>query len=145
MNLRRLVALLLLGLTLAACAEREDDFTPVLPPLPPEIQQRAAAGDAAAQFALAEYHRSDDDPTVMLRWLRESARQGYPLAQTSLGVLYGAGDGVPEDRLEACYWLMRAAAQGEPDAMAMVAEARARLSPEERELVQQALSSADSR
>lgn len=134
---RRLAVLLLLGLTLAACAEREDDFTPVLPPPPPELQQRAAAGGAAAQFALAEYHRSDDDPAVMVRWLRESARRGYPLAQTSLGVLYGAGDGVPLDRLEAYLWFARAAAQGQPDAVAMVASAWAELSAEARELARQ--------
>lgn len=131
MNLRRLAVLPLLGLTLAACAEREDDFRPALPPLPPELQQRAEAGDAAAQFALAEYHRGDDDPAVMLRWLRESARRGYPLAQTSLGVLYLNGDGVPLDQVEAYAWFTLAADQGEPDALEAEAALSVELSDEE--------------
>lgn len=38
----------LISLTLAACADREDTFTPVLPPPSPELRQRAEAGDAAA-------------------------------------------------------------------------------------------------
>ncbi len=139
MNPRRLAILPLLGLTFAACADREDDFTPVLPPPSPELRHRAEAGDAAAQFALAAYHRSDDDPAVMLRWLRESARQGYPVAQISPGLLYDAGDGVPQDRLEAYLWYARAAAQGEADAVAMVAGVWANLSAEERELAPQVL------
>lgn len=145
MNPRRLAILLLLALTLAACADREDDFTPVLPPLSPEIQQRAEAGDAAAQFALADHHRGDDDPTVMLRWLRESARRGNPTAQFSLGVLYHAGDGVPQDRLAAYAWLARAAAQGDPDALAAVADVWAHLSAEDQELAPQVVFSADLR
>lgn len=143
MNRRRLAVLSLLGLTLAACADREDNYTPVIAPLSPELRQRAEAGDAAAQFALAEHHRGDDDPTVMLRWLRESARQGYPLAQVSLGVLYGAGDGVPQDRLAAYAWLARAAAQGERDALAMVADVWKELSAEDQELAPQVVFSAD--
>lgn len=145
MNLRRLAVLPLLGLTLAACTDREDDFRPVPAPLSPEIQQRAEAGDAAAQFAVADHHRGDDDPTIMLRWLRESARQGYPLAQTSLGVLYHAGDGVPQDWLAAYAWLARAAAQGNPDALATVADVWAQLSAEDQALAPQVVFSADLR
>ena len=143
MNHRRLAVLSLLGLTLAACADREDNYTPVIAPLSPELRQRAEAGDAAAQFALAEHHRGDDDPTVMLRWLRASARQGYPLAQASLGVLYSAGDGVPQDRLAAYAWLARAAAQGEPEALATVAGVWKELSAEDQELAPQVVFSAD--
>ena len=123
---------MLISLTLAACADREDDFTPLLEPLPPEIQQWAAAGDTAARFALAEYHRGDDDPTVMLRWLRESARRGDPTAQVSLGVLYDAGDGVPQDRFEAYLWFARAAAQGDLEGRRMADERRTTLTEVER-------------
>ncbi|HRY15277.1 MAG: sel1 repeat family protein [Candidatus Competibacteraceae bacterium] len=76
----------------------------VIPPPPPEIRRQAATGNAAAQFALAEYRLGDEDTTVMLRWLRASACQGYPLAQVSLGVLYEVGDGVPQDAFMAYAW-----------------------------------------
>ena len=70
-------------------------------PFSPARWSALEAGDAAAQFALAEYYLAIEDDAAMLRWLRESACRGYPVAQISLGVLYDAGDGVPQDRLEA--------------------------------------------
>ena len=108
-----------LVLALAGCADQDEDLAPVIPPLPAETIQRAEAGDAAAQFKLAEYHLMDepDDRTPMLRWLRESARRGDPLAQTSLGVLYLNGDGVPLDRVEAYAWFHLAAGRGEAGAL----------------------------
>lgn len=72
---RSIIAITLLGL--AGCANRDEDLKPVIPPLPAETVQRAESGDAAAQFKLAEYHRSDDDPTVMLRRLRKSAQRSF--------------------------------------------------------------------
>jgi TPR repeat protein len=107
-----------LALALAACGELDHAqlaYPPDPVPVPPELRQRAEAGDAAAQFALAEYYLAIEDDAAMLRWLRESACRGYPVAQISLGVLYDAGDGMPQDRLEAYLWSARAAAQGEPE------------------------------
>ena len=49
--------------------------------------QQAKAGDAAAQFALADTHRGDADPAVMLHWLRQAAQQNPAPALVSLGVL----------------------------------------------------------
>ena len=122
-----------LVLALAGCADQDEDLAPVIPPLPAETIQRAEAGDAAAQFKLAEYHLMDepDDRTPMLRWLRESARRGYPLAQTSLGVLYLNGDGVPLDRAEAYAWFTLAADQGESSALEAEAALSIELSEEE--------------
>ena len=137
MTSRRLAAFALISFALAGCAGRDEDPKPVIPPLLAETVQRAEAGDAAAQFGLADHYRASEPLEPMLRWMREFARQGYPLAQTSLGVLYGAGDGVPLDRLEAYLWFARAAAQGQPDAVAMVASAWAELSAEARELARQ--------
>lgn len=77
----------------------------------------------------------------MLRWLKESARRGHPLAQTSLSVLYMAGDGgVPRDAVEAYYWWVQAAAQGESDAVAAVADVWGNLSDEEQDVARQVLS-----
>ena len=67
----------------------------------------------------------------MLRWLRESARRGYPLAQTSLGVLYLNGDGVPLDRIEAVAWFHLAAGQGEREALDAEGELSVELTDEE--------------
>ena len=118
MTHHRLVAFAL-AFALAGCADRDEDLAPIIPPLPAETVQRAEAGDAAAQFKLAEHRlvAEPDNPERMLHWLRESARQGYPLAQTSLGVLYLNGDGVALDRAEAYAWFTLAADQGESGAL----------------------------
>ncbi|MCB1770685.1 MAG: sel1 repeat family protein [Candidatus Competibacteraceae bacterium] len=65
---------------------------------------------------MADYHLGDKDPAMMLRWLRASACQGYPIAQASLGVLYDAGDGVPQDAFMAYAWWTWAGRQGDPEA-----------------------------
>lgn len=127
----RSLAAFTLVLVLAGCADRDEDLKPVIPPLPAETVQRAEAGDAAAQFALADHYRALEQPEPMLRWLRESARRGYPLAQTSLGVLYLNGDGVPLDRAEAYAWFTLAADQGEASALEAEAALSVELSDEE--------------
>ena len=129
----RPLAAFALVLVLAGCADQDEDLAPVIPPLPAETVQRAEAGDAAAQFKLAEHClvAEPDDPERMLRWLRESARRGYPLAQTSLGVLYLNGDGVPLDRAEAYAWFTLAADQGEASALEAEAGLSIELSEEE--------------
>ena len=140
-TLTRNLAFLVLLLSLAACTEPAPEIAPVIPPLAPELQRRADAGDAAAQFALADHYRAREQPELMLRWLKESARRGHPLAQTSLSVLYLAGDGgVPRDAVEAYYWLVQAAAQGESDAIAVVADVWGNLSDEEQDVARQVLS-----
>jgi hypothetical protein len=108
---------LVLVLVLAGCADRDEDIKPVIPPLPSVTVRQAEAGNAAAQFILADHYRALEQAEPMFSWLRESARHGYPLAQTSLGVLYLNGDGVPLNRVEAYSWFVLAADQGESDAI----------------------------
>ena len=129
----RPLAAFALILALAGCADRDEDLAPVIPPLPAETVQRAESGDATAQFKLAEHYlvAEPDDPERMLGWLRESARRGYPLAQTSLGVLHLNGDGVPLDRAEAYAWFTLAADQGESSALEAEAALSIELSEEE--------------
>ena len=43
------------------------------------------------------------------KWYREAADQGHADAQKSLGVMYAAGNGVPQDGVEASKWLRKAA------------------------------------
>lgn len=124
-------AALALVFALAGCADRDKDLKPVIPPLPAETVQRAKFGDAASQFKRAEHYRALEQPEPMLRWLRKSAQRGYPLAQTSLGVLYLNGDGVPLDQVEAYAWFTLAADQGEPDALEAEAALSVELSDEE--------------
>ena len=113
-------------LALAACGERDHAPSAYPPdPVPPELRQQAEAGDAAAQLALA----GDPEP---LYWLVAPACQGDPVAQTSLGALYYAGDGITEDRLEAYLWNARAAAQSDPEGRHMADELRATLTEAER-------------
>ena len=136
MSVPRRALLTMLALALAACGERDHaplayPHDPV--PVPPELWQQAEAGDDAAQFDLAEHlwpaHPSDPEPFY---WLVAPACQGHPVAQISLGVLYDAGDGVSQDRLEAYLWSARAATQGEPEGRHLADELRATLTEAER-------------
>ena len=53
---------------------------------------------------------------------RHRSHRGRTVAQNGLGALYSAGDGVPEDRLEADLWSARAAEQGDPEGRHMADE-----------------------
>ena len=129
-------ALLFLAVMLAACNEPVADIAPVLPPLSPAVVQQAEAGDAAAQFKLAEHYRATEQPEPMLRWLEAAARGGHPTAQISLGVLYLAGDVAPANRVMAYAWFLRAADGGSADAVLLEGQLNVELSSEE---VQQGL------
>ena len=129
-------ALLFLAVMLAACNEPVADLAPVIPPLSPAVVQQAEAGDAAAQFKLAEYYRATAQPALMLRWLEAAARGGHPTAQISLGVLYLAGDVAPANRVMAYAWFLRAADGGSADAVLLKGRLNVELTREE---VQQGL------
>ena len=129
-------ALLFLAVMLAACNEPVADLAPVLPPLSPAMVQQAEAGDAAAQFKLAEHYRATEQPEPMLRWLEAAARGGHPTAQISLGVLYLAGDVAPANRVMAYAWFLRAADGGSADAVLLKGQLNMELTREE---VQQGL------
>jgi TPR repeat protein len=135
MNAPHRVGLALLALILGASCEApepEPEIMPVITHPPPEIRQQAETGDAAAQWAMAAFHQGDKDPVVMLHWLRSSACQGHPLAQVSLGVLYEAGDGVPDDPFVAYAWFTWAAEQGDPEAAQFAAGLYAAMEADER-------------
>ena len=86
-----------------------------------DLQKRADAGDASAQFKLGKAYETGDgvpqrpDQTVI--WYRKSAEQGNAKAQNSLGVLYWMGEGVEKDKVQAVGWYRRAARQGDGNAM----------------------------
>ena len=83
------------------------------------IGKAAAQGHAAALFELGSYYTLEPHRNWQraAELLRQSALQGFAPAQSSLAVLYWAGKGVPQDRIEAYAWLGLAAEQGERDAL----------------------------
>lgn len=103
------------------------------------IGKAAAQGNAAAQFELGGYYTLEPhrDWRRAVDLLRQSALRGYAPAQTSLAMLYLAGAGVAEDRIEAYAWLGLAAEQGERDALDRVPDVQAGLSDAEREQARQ--------
>ena len=133
--MNRYLAVLVLA-AVAACTEPVADIAPVIPPLAPALIQQAEAGDAAAQFKLAEHYRATAQPALMLRWLEAAARGGHPMAQVSLGALYLMDDVVPTDRVMAYAWFRRAADSGHADAVLLEGQLNVELSSEE---VQQGL------
>ena len=47
-----------------------------------------------------------------MKWYRAAAEQGYARAQFNLGLMYGKGEGVPENDVRAYAWANLASAQG---------------------------------
>ncbi len=88
MNPRHLAAialLVLLGISLAGCADRDD----AIPPTLAELHQRAVAGDASAQLDLGLRYVTGKgiapDEQAALRWIGKAAAQGNSAAQFELG------------------------------------------------------------
>jgi len=78
----------------------------------------SATGLAHAQDALAKaqaaYER--EDYAGAANWLRVAADQGDAKAQYNLGVMHEAGQGVPQNNVEAVNWYRKAAERGNADA-----------------------------
>ena len=81
-----------------------------------DIQKAAAAGDAQAQFALANDYFRRRYVTLnyaeMLSWYRKSAAQGFAPAQNQLGSMYENNVGVGQDYKRAATYYRLAANQG---------------------------------
>ncbi|WP_420138183.1 SPOR domain-containing protein [Sphingomonas sp.] len=81
------------------------------------VQAKAEAGDANAQFALAEAYRSGRgvtaDPDTAITWYRKAAERGHIRASEELGfALFARGD-----RKEAMPYIEKAAARGDARAL----------------------------
>ncbi len=84
--------------------------------VPKSLQNKAAKGDAKAQFNVGVmYYQGHNYPEAM-RWLRKAADQGRPDAQFDVGLMYYEGQGLSEDYTEASRWFRKAAEQGNTDA-----------------------------
>ena len=53
-------------------------------------------------------------------WVEQAAENGYAEAQFTLGMMYGAGDGVEQDVDLAMAWIVRAADQGNAEAISLL-------------------------
>jgi TPR repeat protein len=89
--------------------------------------QRAQKGDVEAQFWLGSFYRTGDDAIkknsqFALRWLKEAAAQGDPIACYDLATMHRNGDGTAKDPSAALMFLTAAAAEGYLPAMYGVAE-----------------------
>lgn len=86
-----------------------------LPDLPEPVEpylKAAHAGDAKAQFALAEIYirgRKAEHTKSAAQWYLKAAEHGHIDAMAKLGVMYYAGMGVEEDNVKAFEWLQKAA------------------------------------
>jgi uncharacterized protein len=106
----------------------------------PPLKERAAAGDAEAQFSLGKNYEAGrsglkQDYAMAASWYQKSADQGNVYAQASLGILYHSGKGLPHDDVQSEMWLIIAAEHIPKDDRDTIVEMRdsaaARLTPQQ--------------
>src|SRR6185436_18849830 len=99
------------------------------------LRQRAQAGDANAQYLLAEkLHRGDGvarDDVEARALVLKAAQQGHLEAQRSLGFYYWRSYGGPQDKVEALKWILIAERGGNADAPNVRANMLKTMSPEQ--------------
>ncbi len=85
-----------------------------------EIQKKANAGDAEAQYNLGMCYANGvgiaRDEAEAVKWYAKSAEQGLANAQNNLSVCYAKGDGVARDDAAAVKWFRLATEQGDAKA-----------------------------
>ena len=74
------------------------------------VRQYPNSSRLAYQLGRAYYKANNFD--AALAQLRKPTDQGYAVAQTTLGVMYENGYGVPQDYAQAVAWYRKAADQG---------------------------------
>lgn len=105
------------------------------------LRHLAGQGDSTAQFALGIRYATGDqvkqDYTEAARWFSLAAERGEVKAQSVLAAYYWGGTGVPKDLSKAYFWAILARASGDEASTARAAELATRISPSERNAVQQ--------
>lgn len=89
------------------------------------LKDAADKGDAQAQYMLHHYYLEDceyKDLDQGIRYLEQSAGQGYVAACCKLGLLYCANDLLPTDYPKSLYYWSLAADQGNAEALFYVGE-----------------------
>jgi TPR repeat protein len=95
----------------------------------PPLKERAAAGDAEAQFSLGKNYEAGrsglkQDYAIAASWYQKSADQGNAYAQASLGILYHSGKGLPHDDVRSEMWLIISTDHVEKDDRDTIVEMR---------------------
>ncbi len=82
------------------------------------LEKGARQDDARCQFVLAIWlltgRDMPPDPKSGAKWLTAAAKDGLPIAQAYLGLLYTSGVGVEQDDTAAAEWSRKAAEYGDP-------------------------------
>jgi TPR repeat protein len=82
------------------------------------LEKGASQDDARCQFVLAIWlltgRDMPPDPKSGAKWLKAAAKDGLPIAQAYLGLLYTSGVGVEQDSAAAAEWSRKAAEYGDP-------------------------------
>ncbi len=82
------------------------------------VERGARLGDARCKFILGMWSlsgaKTEQKPDEGLRWLREAANDGLPIAQSCLGLLYASGLVVEKDEQKAARLYRKAAEYGDP-------------------------------
>ncbi|HEV8388731.1 MAG TPA: tetratricopeptide repeat protein [Dongiaceae bacterium] len=95
-----------------------------------DLLELANTGDPVAEYELGGfYHWGNVGPadfTKARTWYERAAKQGNVDAMLGLAVIYGAGQGVPQDKAASYRWLVLASSQHNlpPDDAARIASAR---------------------
>jgi TonB family protein len=101
-----------------------------------ELQARADAGDAEAQWLLASAYGTGNgipiDKARAAELERKSAEQGFAPAETALGMIYARGEGVAKDPILAHAWLSLANAQGDERARAQLQALESSMTPQQK-------------
>jgi TPR repeat protein len=100
-----------------------------------DLQGLAESGNPEAQYELAGFHHYGRVGPVNFEkarmWYERAAKQGNTDAMLGLAVIYGFGQGVPQDKQAAFRWLVIAGTQNlPPDGAAKVASTRDHLAAE---------------
>lgn len=81
-----------------------------------QVQERAAGGEAYAQYNLGLMHLVgegvDQDAATGANWIRRAADQGHVAAIYTMGLLCLQGTGVARDWVEAYAWMRVAETEG---------------------------------
>ncbi len=105
---------------------------PVPPPVPVKaVEPAPAPPPAPSLLALAEQARARGNDAESLALYRKAADQGDVKAQFTLGEMYAAGRGVPQNNFQAYVWFSRSARAGNAEARARVEQVKAKLQPAE--------------
>lgn len=94
-----------------------------------DLKELAEAGNAEAQYELGGFYHwgkvTAADFTKARTWYERAARQGNVDAMLGLAVIYGHGQGVPQDKAVSYRWLVLASSQHlAPEDAARIASAR---------------------